>query len=446
MLVLAGGRVTLGRIDLPLEPRAAAREIGAWTVAEVRSMPVALRLWFGILLALMAAALVAAVVACPPGWEVFGTTPSVEWGLLIVGYVFFAIMTSGLCLASSLGTVFRIDRFRPLEKRHALLALLSLCCAFGIIVLDLHYPIRLVFGAVLSPAPTSPMWWMGVFYGLYLVVLIVEVWSMFTDHPIVHQWACTAAAVIAVLAPTTLGAVFGVIGAKAWWHGLWTPVQMVASAFLAGTSLLSLVFALVVRLRLPGHARARSTAWPALRLLVLLGLVAVTLLVARSVIAGLGDGERGLRAATEALVAGPLAPTFWIGRVGLGLVLPLLLVTVPRFETTVGVALTGILGLVGVFIDRSLLVAAGQFVPVTASVGNVAQPYAWYAPSLVEIAIVLGAASVLAFVYTLAERYLDLDEADTHHGYGLERLDPLKARLRALLARPRAAAGEEAAG
>ena len=90
---------------------------------------------------------------CPPGWEVFGTSPTFEWGLLIVAYVFFAITTSGLCLASSLGTVFGIERFRPLEKRHAVLALLCLITAFGIIALDLHYPIRMVFGAVLVPSP-----------------------------------------------------------------------------------------------------------------------------------------------------------------------------------------------------------------------------------------------------------------------------------------------------
>ena len=134
-------------------------------------------------------------MSIPPGWEVFGTTPSFEWGLMIIGYVFFAIMTSGLCLASSLGTVFGIERFRPFEKRHAILAVLSLTTAFLIIALDLHYPVRMVFGAVFVPSPSSPMWWMGVFYGLYLVVLLVEVWSMFTPHPKIHQYACTAAAV-----------------------------------------------------------------------------------------------------------------------------------------------------------------------------------------------------------------------------------------------------------
>ena len=36
------------------------------------------------------------------------------------------------------------------------------------------------------------MWWMGAFYAVYLVFLLVEVWSMFTDHPRVHRYACLA--------------------------------------------------------------------------------------------------------------------------------------------------------------------------------------------------------------------------------------------------------------
>jgi Ni/Fe-hydrogenase subunit HybB-like protein len=151
--------LTILDYQVPLAPRPAARAF----VREVRSMPIALQAWFGFLLAIIAVAAVAAAVSIPPGWEVFGTTPSFEWGMMIVGYVFFAIMTSGLCLASSLGTVFGIERFRPFEKRHAILAVLSLSTAFLIIALDLHYPVRMVFGAIFVPSPTSPMWWMGVF-------------------------------------------------------------------------------------------------------------------------------------------------------------------------------------------------------------------------------------------------------------------------------------------
>ncbi len=394
---------------IPLAPRPLARKL----VDEVRSMPVVLQAWFGLLLALMSVMAVAAIVSLPPGWEVFGTTPSFEWGLMIIGYAFFAIMTSGLCLASSLGTVFGIERFQPFEKRHAILALLSLTTAFLIIALDLHYPVRMVFGAVLVPSPASPMWWMGVFYGAYLVVLMVEVWSLFTDHPKIHQYACTLASIIAILAPATLGAVFGVLGAKAFWNGIFTPVMMVASAFLAGTALLGIVFSVVHRLRLADFERAAPVALPSARLLLAVGLALVGALIVRQVAAGLSGEERGLREATTALLTGPLAAQFW-ARIIFGLVVPAVIIALPIARRPEAIGGASLLILAGILLDRFLFVAAGQIAPVSAGAGTVAYPYATYTPTMVEIAILVGAGAFMAFFYTLAERYLNMGEGDTH--------------------------------
>jgi molybdopterin-containing oxidoreductase family membrane subunit len=394
---------------IPLAPRPLARNF----VAEVRSMPVALQAWLGLLLALMAVMGLAAIVSIPPGWEVFGTTPAFEWGLMIIGYVFFAIMTSGLCLASSLGTVFGIERFTPFEKRHAILAVLSLSTAFLIIALDLHYPVRMVLGAMLVPSPSSPMWWMGVFYGLYLVVLLVEVWSMFTDHPRIHQYACTAAAVTAILAPFTLGAVFGVLGAKAFWSGIFTPVLMVGSAFLAGTALLGVVFYVVHRLRLADWERAAPIALPSVRILLVVGIAIVSALLVRLLVAGWNGEVRGFREATDALVTGPLAVPFWIRVIG-GLVIPAVLIALPVARRPAVIGAASALALGGILLDRFLFVAAGQIAPVTAGAGTVSHPFAEYTPSVIELAILVGAGAFMAFCYTLAERYLDMGEGDTH--------------------------------
>ncbi len=394
---------------VPLAPKPLAHTF----VGEIRSMPVGLQAWFGLLLAMIAVMGIAAIVSIPPGWEVFGTTPAFEWGLMIIGYVFFAIMTSGLCLASSLGTVFGIERFQPFEKRHAILAVLSLSMAFLIIALDLHYPIRMVFGAVLVPSPSSPMWWMGVFYGAYLVVLLVEVWSLFTPHPKIHQYACTLAAIIAILAPFTLGAVFGVLNAKAYWFGIVTPILMVASAFLAGTSLLGIVFYAVHRLRLADFERAAPVALPSVRLLMVVGLALVGGLIASQVTSGLASDERGLPEAVDALVSGPLAWQFWLRVVG-GLAIPALLLILP-FGRRAGVVVTAaVLALGGILLDRFLFVAAGQVAPITPASGTVSYPYAAYTPTPVEIAILVGAGALMAFLYTLAERYLDMGEGDEH--------------------------------
>ena len=124
--------------------------------------------------------------------------------------------------------------FLPLEKRHAILALLCLITAFGVIALDLHYPIRMVFGAVLSPSPFSPMWWMGVFYGIYLVFLRVEVWSMFSDH-----WGSTGTPACCrrhgrPRARPRSARSSAVLGARPYWHGAFTPPAMVTMALLLG--------------------------------------------------------------------------------------------------------------------------------------------------------------------------------------------------------------------
>jgi hypothetical protein len=52
--------------------------------------------------------------------------------------------------------------------------------------------------------------------------------------------------------------------------------------------------------------------------------------------------------------------------------------------------------------------------PVSAGAGTLGHPYATYLPSMVEIAILFGAGAVMALGYTLAERYLDMGEGDTH--------------------------------
>ncbi len=395
---------------LPPDPRAAVRAIRA----DVSSMPRGLKAWFAFLLALCAIGAVGALLALPPGWEVLGTSPSFEWGILITAYVFFAITTSGLCLASSLGTVFGIEMFLPLEKRHAVLALLCLVTAFGVIALDLHYPIRMVFGAVLSPSPFSPMWWMGVFYGIYLVFLGIEVWSIFSNHWGIHRYACMLSSITAVLAPTTLGAVFAVLGARPYWHGAFTPPAMVTMALLSGTALLGIVFALVVRYRLAGHERALSLAIPAIRLLLAITLVVAALVVAWQVLFGLYGIIPGLADATKAILVGPLAIQFWVFRVGLGLALPLALLLYPRTRTPQGLFATCCLVFVGIFADRAGFVSAGQIVPGTAVAGHVSTPFAEYFPTLVELAVVAGAFGFLGLAYTLAERYLPMGEHTGH--------------------------------
>ena len=47
--------------------------------------------------------------------NVFGTSREVPWGILVTPYVYFACLSTGLCIISSLRQVFRIKTFALLS-------------------------------------------------------------------------------------------------------------------------------------------------------------------------------------------------------------------------------------------------------------------------------------------------------------------------------------------
>jgi molybdopterin-containing oxidoreductase family membrane subunit len=245
-----------------------------------------------------------------------------------------------------------------------------------------------------------------------------------------------------------LGAVFGVLMARTYWYGLFTPITMLVTALLAGSALLGIVFYVVVRFELAGFERGRRLAIPAIRLLLAVALVGSLILLGRQLLVGLTSDDAALHGATTALVSGPLAIPFWVRLLG-GLAIPLVLIVLPVTRTVAGTGIAAALAFAGVIIDRLLFVSAGQIMPTTAVAGVVSDTYVAYAPSLVEISIVVAAFAFVAFFYTLAERYLDMREAEVHVGFPLRTLvATVRERLatRRTAARPVAASDEIAGG
>lgn len=396
--------------SLPLDRQSARDAVataGTAVRTEVTSQPRHLQRWFLALTVVLVLGAAAAALTVPPGAEVFGTTPRFEWGILIAGYVFLVVTTSGLCLVNSLGMVFGIDRFKPLEMRHVVLALLFLVAGFGVIALDLHYPLRLVFGVVLSPSPASPMWWMGTVYALYLGILVFELLANLSPYQRLAHASCVIATGFAVVAPVTLGLVFGSLVSRPFWQGSSVPIYLVLTAALSGASVLGIVFTLVNRLKLPGHGPdATGVVVGVNRLLLILLAIVMGYTAVRTAIA-VTIGTAAEREAVAALLVGPLGPQSWVVRVGVGLVAPLLVLLWPTSRRGAVVFAASCLVMVGMFFDRFGFVSAGQIGGSSAS-GIVAAPYAVYTPSLAEIGIIVGSIAGIGLLYTLAERFLDL--------------------------------------
>ncbi len=419
---------------LTLDPRL------AWTAVrvEVVGLPSPLKRWLGFLGFLIAFGVAGAALTIPPGDEVFGTTPSIEWGVLISTYVFLVVTTSGLCLVSALGQVFGVEALKPVAKRAVVLALAFLLAGFTVIALDLHYPIRLVFGVVLSPSPGSAMWWMGVLYSVYLVFLLVELFGMLAGFERVAKAGSALCLVTAIAAPSTLGAVFGVLGSRMFWNESLVPIYMLLTAVLSGTAVLGIVFSVVDRAGIarPEHvpsAAERAPAIRAIRRLLTLAIGLVLAYTAWEMAVALGSGTPSAHNAAIAQIAGPLSVHFWLFKVGIGLVAPLALLALPGIIDRTVVLPAACLAMVGIFVDRIDFVSAGQIAPPSVASGTAAAPYAAYSPSLVEIAIVVGAVGLVGFIYTLAERFLDLSERPEHdetsHGAAGGMIATVLARL-----------------
>ena len=113
-----------------------------------------------------------------------------------------------------------------------------------------------------------------------------------------------------------------------------------------------------------------------------------------------------------------MALPFWIRLIG-DLLIALALIALPSTRTVTGTGVAAGLAFVGVLVDRLVFVSAGQIIPITVVGGVASETYVPYTPSLVEISIVVAAFAFVAFVYTLAERYLDLREGDVHVSFHL---------------------------
>ncbi len=406
MSVIVAGR------SLRLDPRA----IWGAIRIELASESLVFRAWLGFLGFLLLVLAVTAIISIPPGGEVFGTTPAFEWGLLIAAYVFFVVTTSGLCLVNGLGQVFGVRALQPLAKRAVILALLFLFAGFIIIALDLHYPLRLLFGVVLSPSLRSPMWWMGVLYGIYIVLLLIELTGILLGLHKLARLGSALAFANAFLAPTMLGMVFGSLGSRAYWGGALVPVQLFVTAVLSGASILAIACAVMIRLERHGDAHEIRAAMPMVGKVLAASLVGAALFTAWQTVSELLGTRPGQSAAGWAVVAGPLALQFWGVKVGIGIVAPLAILGATRGRHIGATFAAAVLTFAGVFVDRLILVGGGEIAPTTAASGIVSQGHVAYTPSLVEIGIVLGAAGFVGFFYTLAERFFDL----TEHGHAVE--------------------------
>ena len=366
----------------------------------------------------------AMLTALTQGHHVMGTTSEVPWGVLIATYVFFVASASGLCIVSSLGHVWGFKLFEPLAKKATFLAVVMLLVGFSVIGSELERPFRLVLYAVISPNPTSPIWWMGALYGVYLMVLLVELYFLVVEDHRKARIAGTVSFFAAIAAQSNLGAVFGLAHGRPAWFGPFVPLQFIALALVSGAALLVLLVWLEDRFSTTdGELRPENAKmFDALRQLLALFLGLSAFFTGWKIITFVNGNHSHLSEVISASLTGPFFVSFWVFEVFLGVLVPMVILLGSKRTSSRAVAFAAFLPMLGIFVTRFNFVLSGQMLSLRPVIGRAGQTMVYqppfkgnlagflpYTPSIVEVLIVLGALSAAVLVYAGGQRALRLE-------------------------------------
>ncbi len=288
------------------------------------------------------------------GHQVANYGSYVPWGLWVAAYIYFMGLSAGAFLFSTLVYVFRVERLEKIGKLALWTALVTFLAAAISIWLDLGHPGR-GWRLLTNTNFRSVMGWMSWFYSAYFLLLLVTLWfAMRTDlvacakEPGLKGAVCrfltfgrtdlSDAAlnrdrrILRVLStvgmPLTVafsggaGALFGVVGARPYWHSGLTPIMFLVGALLSGGALLTFIVTVWGPNR--GTSEHRN-------LVIFLGRVTLGLLVLYILLEwaeysiALWQAVPAEAASVRLVLFGPYWWVFWIVHLGLGVVLPLLL-------------------------------------------------------------------------------------------------------------------------
>ena len=335
----------------------------------------------------------------------FGVTRDVPWGVLIAAYVFFVVTSTGLCIVASVGHVFGFKDFNPIAKRAVFLSIATIVAGFLVIAFEIENSWRMPVGNVIAANPTSNIWWMGTLYGAYLFFMMIEFVMLQKD---LHKTATMfglAGLLTGVVAHSNLGAVFGLLNAREFWHGPYMPIYFITSAAMSGC--VAIIFFTYLAYRANGWEMSddMKKSLGSVAKMGALMMAIILFFTSWKMIAGVTGNPPGKYEAMQALLSGPYAINFWVGEVALGMIIPFVLILAVRGNNMRVLFIASVAGMIGIFFMRYDLVIVGQLVPHYHGLGLVDYPHLFtYSPTLHEWLITLGGFAFCGFLFLAGER------------------------------------------
>jgi molybdopterin-containing oxidoreductase family membrane subunit len=274
-----------------------------------------------------------------------------------------------------------------------------------VIAFEIENSWRMPVGNVIGANPTSNIWWMGTLYGAYLFFMMIEFVMLQKEQHRTATMFGLAGLLTGVVAHSNLGAVFGLLSAREFWHGPYMPIYFITSAAMSGCVAIIFFTYLAYRANNWEMSEDMKKSLGSVAKLGALMMAIILFFTSWKMITGITGNPPGKYTAMMALLTGPYAINFWIGEVALGMVIPFVLIMAVRGNNMRVIFLASVAGMIGIFFMRYDLVIVGQLVPHFHGMGLVDYPELFsYSPSFHEWLITLGGIAFCGFLFLAGER------------------------------------------
>ncbi len=377
-------------------------------------------IWVGILLVFMAGGAYAGFLVLTQGLAVTNLSDLAPWGLWIVVDLSCIALSAGAFSISAMAHLLGRKEFLPLARVAVFIGLLGYGAATLSLGVDIGRPERFWHSWVFWQTH-SMLWEVSMCIGLYLLVLVLEVFPMVVELPFlskytwlrrlghnIHRYAPVLAGVglvLSLLHQSSLGGTYGVVAGRASLYRATMPLLFIISAVASGMSF-TVMMTLIVQ-------------WFKKRILVsrralfqvgqIAGVILLFYLYMRfwdstagnyAYVPGRSEAETILRTGTFGL-------TFWGWEVILGgLVASFCLVFARRFKSTGMLLLGAGLTMAGVIANRWNITMLAFTQPLTTNPATTDPLVTHYTPNLIEWLVALGAISFVTLIFSLGMRYL----------------------------------------
>jgi molybdopterin-containing oxidoreductase family membrane subunit len=325
----------------------------------------------------------------------------VVWGLWVAMYLFFAGVAAGGFMLATLDYLFHVPLFKGTGRVALWGSLVSLAAGLLSIWLDLGHMDR-IWKVYLQGNPNSVMFQMVWGYTLFGALMLASLWLALRRPD--SRWLkglMIAGLALALFVSGAVGALLGVQAARPFWHVGLFPVQFPVFSLASGAAMLLAAIGLFGPSDDP---RRPQQLWVLAIVTAVLQVVKLYFLWADFSQSMYGNVPMNVAAVNEILF-GSNWWAFWILQLGLGSVLPLVVLVQPKLARHNGWAgWMGVLVLMGFAVARANIVFPALTVPeLQALTTAFSDPHLRfdYFPSAMEWAVTLGTVGLATVAFLL---------------------------------------------